>query len=212
MSDISEEESNPKSELKFSIKLKQSLDSSIDSQNEDAVYFSSKNLIMKSDLTRMAKMNKKDKMFDSMDFYIKNNLNKSEAAPKSDNKKSSEGISTEPTSIRVKNYNSPRKRFSVFKLIEKDRKSKKDLSRFTIKKEEEKEQTPLKKERSDIFGNVICKKNKRKVKVSFVDIVTTQPLVDVTEIECFKNYNYIYGNHKEEKIEKLSNCQCCIIY
>ena len=45
MSDISEEESNPKSELKFSIKLKQSLDSSIDSQNEDAVYFSSKNLI-----------------------------------------------------------------------------------------------------------------------------------------------------------------------
>ena len=71
MSDISEEESNPKSELKFSIKLKQSLDSSIDSQNEDAVYFSSKNLIMKSDLTRMAKMNKKDKMFDSVDFYIK---------------------------------------------------------------------------------------------------------------------------------------------
>lgn len=212
MSEISEEDSNPKSKLKFSIKLKQSLDSSNDSQNEDGIFFSSKNLIMKSDLTSLAKINKKENMFDSMDLYIKKKLNTSEAGPKSDNKRSSEGISTEPTSIKVKNYNSPKKRFSVFKLIEKDKKNKKDLSHYTIKKEEEKEQSPPKKERTDIFGNVICKKNKRKVKVSFVDIVTTQPFVNVTEIESFKNYNYIYGNHKEEKIEKLSNCQCCIIY
>lgn len=212
MSEISEEDSNPKSELKFRIKLKHSSDSSNDSQNEENIFFSSKNLIMKSELTNRNKDNKKEKMSDSMDLFIRKKYNQSEVAPKSETKMSSEGVSTEPTSLKVKNFNSPKKRFSVIKLIEKNKKNKKDFNRYTVKKEEEKEEYSVKKERTDIFGNVICKKNKRKVKVSFVDIVTTQPLVNVIEIESFKNYNYIYGIYKEEKIDKISKCQCCIIY
>ena len=212
MSEISEEDSNPKSELKFHIKLKHSSDSSNDSQNEENIFFSSKNLIMKSELTNRNKDNKKEKMSDSMDLFIRKKYNQSEVAPKSETKMSSEGVSTEPTSLKVKNFNSPKKRFSVIKLIEKNKKNKKDFNRYTVKKEEEKEEYSVKKERTDIFGNVICKKNKRKVKVSFVDIVTTQPLVNVKEIESFKNYNYIYGIYKEEKIDKISKCQCCIIY
>ena len=212
MSEISEEDSNPKSELKFRIKLKHSSDSSNDSQNEENIFFSSKNLIMGSELTNRNKDNKKEKMSDSMDLFIRKKYNQSEVAPKSETKMSSEGVSTEPTSLKVKNFNSPKKRFSVIKLIEKNKKNKKDFNRYTVKKEEEKEEYSVKKERTDIFGNAICKKNKRKVKVSFVDIVTTQPLVDVVEIESFKNYNYIYGIYKEEKIDKISKCQCCIIY
>ena len=72
--------------------------------------------------------------------------------------------------------------------------------------------SPEKKERTDIYGNVISKKNKKKVKVSFIDKVTTQNLVNVIEIESFKNYNYIFGMPKEEKIDKTTNCQCCLIF
>ena len=211
MSVISEEV-NPKNDLKFSIKLKQSLDSSNDSRNEDEIFFSSNCLLMKNNLMSKTQpqKNKKEKIFDSMDLEIKKKLFVSEIAQKSDNKRNSEAISTEPTSIKVKNYKSPKKRFSVIKLIEKNKRNKKDISRFAIKKEE-KETSPEKKERTDIYGNVICKKNKKNVKVSFVDKVTSQPLVNIVDIESFKNYNYIYGIPKEEKIDKNTNCQCCII-
>ena len=211
MSVISEEV-NPKNGLKFSIKLKQSLDSSNDSRNEDEIFFSSNCLLMKNNLMSKTQpqKNKKGKIFDSMDLEIKKKLFVSEIAQKSDNKRNSEAISTEPTSIKVKNYKSPKKRFSVIKLIEKNKRNKKDISRFAIKKEE-KETSPEKKERTDIYGNVICKKNKKNVKVSFVDKVTSQPLVNIVDIESFKNYNYIYGIPKEEKIDKNTNCQCCII-
>ena len=137
----------------------------------------------------------------------------SEIVPKSENKKSSEAISTEPTSIKVKNYHSPKKKYSVIRLIEKEKRNRKE-KRYTLKKNEteEKEGSPEKKERRDIYGNIISKKNKKNIKVSFIDKVTTQPLVNVVDIECFKNYNYIYGIPKEEKIEKNVNCKCCFIF
>ena len=56
------------------------------------------------------------------------------------------------------------------------------------------------------------KNNKKNVKVSFIDKVTTQPLVNVIPIECFRNYNYIDGMPKEEKTDNKANCQCCITF
>ena len=213
MSEISEEDVNPKGEIKFSIKLKQSLDSSNNSQNEDDLFFSSNYLLTNSNLiskTTPNQINKKDKIFDSIDSDIKKKLFSSEIVPKQESKRSYEATSTEPTSIRVKNYKSPNKKFSVFKLMEKDKRNKKEISRFTQKIDEE--MSPEKKERTDIYGNVISKKNKKKVKISFIDKVTTQNLVNVIEIESFKNYNYIFGMPKEEKIDKTTNCQCCLIF
>ena len=213
MSEISEEDVNPKSELKFSIKLKQSLDSSNNSQNEDDLFFSSNYLLTNSNLinkTTPNQINKKEKIFDSIDSDLKKKLFSSEIVLKQESKRSYEATSTEPTSIRVKNYKSPNKKFSVFKLMEKDKRNKKEISRFTQKIDEE--MSPDKKERTDIYGNVISKKNKKKVKVSFIDKVTTQNLVNVIEIESFKNYNYIFGMPKEEKIDKTTNCQCCLIF
>lgn len=212
MSEISEEDVKAKSEVKYSIKLKQSLDSSNNSQNEDDLFFSSNYLLMHSNFiskTNPNQLNKKE-IFDSMDIDVKKKLFSTEVAPKSDTKRSYEATSTEPTSIRVKNYKSPNKKYSVFKLIEKERKCKKEL-KYIIQPKEEKEISP-KKERTDIYGNVISKKNKKKVKVSFIDKVTTQSLVNVIEIESFKNYNYIYGMPKEEKIDKSTNCKCCFIF
>ena len=216
MSEISEEDVNTKNDVKFSIKLKGSLDSSDSSQNDDEIFFSS-NFLMNSNnnflsKTAQSQRNKKS-LFDSEDLYIKKKLFSSEVQ-KSDNKKSSDAKSTEPVSIKVKNFNSPKKKYSIFKLIEKEKKSKKDLSKYTIKKEKEKEikTSPQKKERLDIFGNVISKKNKKNVRVSFIDKVTSQPLVNIVEIESFKNYNYIFGMPKEQKIDKSTNCQCCLIF
>ena len=212
MSEISEEDVKAKSVVKYSIKLKQSLDSSNNSQNEDDFFFSSNNLLIHSNFickTNPNHLNKKE-IFDSMVIDVKKKLFSTEVAPKSDTKRSYEATSTEPTSIRVKNYKSPNKRYSVFKLIEKEKKNKKEL-KYIIQPKEEKEPSP-KKERTDIYGNVISKKNKKKVKVSFIDKVTTQSLVNVIEIESFKNYNYIYGIPKEEKIDKTTNCNCCFIF
>ena len=207
---------NTKSENKFSLKLKPFLDSSNNSQNEDEIYFSSNCLIMNSNYickTNPNQTSKKGKIFESMDSDIKKKLFPSEITPKLDNKKSSEAISTELTSIKVKNYYSPKKKYSVIRLIEKEKKNK-NGNRFKVKKivKEDKEESPIKIERRDIYGNIISKKNKKNIKVSFIDKVTTQPLVNVVDIECFRNYNYIYGLPKEEKIEKITDCKCCLIF
>ena len=219
MSAISEEDLSPKTEKKEPpLKLDQSLDSSNNSQN-DELYFSSNCLIVKTDFGTKSAPPKSEynkiKFFDSEDDYqfseSKKNLFTSEIIKKLDKNKSSEAKSTEPTSLKIKNYNTPKKRYSIIKLIEKDKKYKKKKNNFGNKKEE-KEIINDKKERTDIYGNIISKKNKKNVRVSFIDKVTTQPLVNVIPIESFRNYNYIDGMPKEEKTEKEANCKCCIIF
>lgn len=219
MSVISEEDLNPKTERKeLPLKLNQSLDSSNNSQNE-GIFFSSNCLIMKTDFVTKSAPPKseynKTKFFDSEDDIrfsdSKKNLFPSENFNKLDKNKNSDAKSTEPTSMKIKNYNSPKKRYSIIKLIEKEKKYKKKKNNYGNKKEE-KEIITEKKERTDIYGNIISKKNKKNVKVSFIDKVTTQPLVNEIPIESFRKYNYIYGMPKEEKIEKEANCQCCITF
>ena len=71
------------------------------------------------------------------------------------------------------------------------------------------------RERRDVYGNLICKKNRRKVRVTFADeIDEDKPLASVIDIESYKNYNYIFGMPKEDTINKniSTNCQCCILF
>ena len=219
MSEISEEDVNLKNEAKFSLKLKEISESSNNSHNDEEILFSPNYLLMQSNSNSICKTNpnqrnNKNSIFDSEDMDFKKKLFSSENNPNNDNKKYNETKSTEPTSmkaLKVKNLNSPTKRYSVIKLIEKDKKNKKEQRKFEIKTEEM-ETVPEKKERVDIFGNVINKKNKKRVKVSFVDKVTSQPLVNVIEIESFKKYNYIIGMPNERIIDKSSNCKCCIMF
>ena len=219
MSVIFEEELNPETERKeLPLKLEQSLDSSNNSKNEE-LCFSSNCLIMKNDFGMKTAPPKSEynkiKFSDSEDenqfSFSKKNLFTSEIINKSDKNKNSEAKSTEPTSLKIKNYNTPTKRYSIIKLIEKEKKYKKKKNNFNNKKEE-REIITDKKERTDIYGNIISKKNKKNMKVSFIDKVTTQPLVNVIPIESFRKYNYIEGMPKEEKTEKKANCQCCIIF
>ena len=62
--------------------------------------------------------------------------------------------------------------------------------------------------RYDTNGTEICKKNKRKVKISFAF-----PFENVVEIESFKGLNYVGGLPKEYvPQQQKTNCQCCNIY
>jgi len=212
MDDSSEEEVIQKTEPKpFTIQLKPSLDNS--SQNDDDdIYFSTNCLLkIKTDYKTSVPLSKKKKLFDSDDVDFKKNLFNSDNAQKSDLKKSSEVLSTEPTSFVVKNMNSPRKKYSVIKMVEK-RKHRRDNDFFTHKIVETKDVSSDKKERRDFFGNVIKRKNKKKVKVSFIDVVTSQPLADIINIESFKNYNCIEGAPDEDGKPTNTECVCCLVF
>jgi hypothetical protein len=190
----------------FMLQLKPSLDNS--SQNDDDDIYFSTNCLLKLKSDNKSLPNKK-KLFDSEDTYVKKNLFISDSAQKSDIKKSSEVLSTEPTSFTVKNYNSPKKKY-VIKMVEKKKRNERIL--FTNKIVETKETENKKKERLDFYGNVIKKKNKKKVKVSFIDNVTSHPLVEYINIECFKNFNYIEGMPKENVKVANAECVCCLIF
>ena len=223
MSVISEEDQKENNQL--TLKLNQSLkessksSSSESSEKEDELVVSSKCLILQSDYigkTASPTINHKkenEKIYDLEDDIFsqsKKNLFSSEIVQKIDKNRCSEMKSTEINSIKVRNYNSHRKRYSIIKLVEKEKRNKKGI--LSTNKKEEKEISPIKKERRDIFGNIINKKNKKNVKVSFLDFTTSQPLVNVVEIESFKKYNYVIGLPKEKKIEKYEKCQCCITF
>ena len=96
-------------------------------------------------------------------------------------------------------------------MVEK-RKKRRDNDYFTNKIVETKDVSSDKKERRDFYGNVIKRKNKKKVKVSFIDVVTSQPLADVINIESFKNYNYIEGNPDEDGKATNAECVCCLVF
>ena len=189
----------------FMLQLKPSLDNS--SQNDDDDIYFSTNCLLKLKSDNKSLPNKK-KLFDSEDTYFKKNLFISDSAQKSDIKKSSEVLSTEPTSFTVKNYNSPKKKY-VIKMVEKKKRNERIL--FTNKIVETKETENKKKERLDFYGNVIKKKNKKKVRVSFIDVVTSQSLTKVVNIESFKKYNIIDGYPNDDKV-KNPECVCCSIF
>ena len=108
-----------------------------------------------------------------------------------------------------------KKKLSSLKMVEKS-KYKKFFGSHEynyIKKAEQ--ETITGRERRDTFGNVIKKKNKKKIKVSFVDDINKdKPLVTIIDIECFKKYNINIGIPKEEHIKNndSQNCQCCFIF
>ena len=156
---------------------------------------------------------------DSEDLFIKKkfliNSNNNVETPSKRDSIINDNLITDTGKIIPKNENNKsqnRRRLSL-KLIQKHKfNNKKDLSSRFIEFSKENE-NQHEKERRDIYGNIINKKNKKNIRVSFVDRVTNQPLAKVIEIESFRKYNYIVGMPKEENMKNItSNCQCCYIF
>ena len=69
----------------------------------------------------------------------------------------------------------------------------------------------VKKIRYDYNGNIINKKNKRKVHITFLDQIKDQPINNIIEIESFKKYNIMIGLPKEDfYYGNVPKC-CCLI-
>ena len=80
---------------------------------------------------------------------------------------------------------------------------------LAIKKEDNKNK---KAKRTDRNGIEICKKNKKKIKVTFIDkIDENQPFEDIIDIQSIKKYNVCYGLPKGDKYIKETVCCSCII-
>lgn len=73
-------------------------------------------------------------------------------------------------------------------------------------------QLNIKSPRKDHNGIEIISKNKRKVKVSYLDKVSSNDLIEIIPIESFKSYNVManFGSLKDVYMKSRSNCSCLI--
>ena len=68
-----------------------------------------------------------------------------------------------------------------------------------------------KKIRTDRNGVEINHKNKKLVKVTFIDQVDSVPFTDIVEIESVKKYNYVMGLPEQDLYVRDTCCRGCII-
>jgi len=140
----------------------------------------------KSELSEDKKINNEDVL------SLKNKLESLEITDKYNNKK------LQPIS--------PTKSKKKKKLIVLEEKKKYNTNKKSYLKDEKEERKEEKHLRKDKNGVPICRKNRRKVKISF-----EKPFVIETPIESYKKYNVIIGIPKEDNFinGKLCECQCC---
>lgn len=65
------------------------------------------------------------------------------------------------------------------------------------------------KKRLDVNGTEISRKNKRKVKITFLDNLPNEQLVDVVTVESYKKYNTIKMPALKDIYVKNSTCCSC---
>ena len=140
----------------------------------------------KSELSEDKKINNEDVL------SLKNKLESLEITDKYNNKK------LQPIS--------PTKSKKKKKLIVLEEKKKYNTNKKSYLKDEKEEIKEEKHLRKDKNGVPICRKNRRKVKISF-----EKPFVIETPIESYKKYNVIIGIPREDNFinGKLCECQCC---
>ena len=159
----------------------------------------------------------KNKEIISLNLPPKTNLNsneKIENEPKGQNEKKSLALSLSPLK------KTRRRRNSLLDIMEKSKKDsntrRKSVINFSSQEDVKFKDEISKNERKDAFGIPINKRNKRKIKVTFRDMVSNQKgpktLAEVIPIASFKKYNYIEGTPRgEDLINNTSKCQCCLI-
>ena len=151
---------------------------------------------------------------------INNNIdnNKLYLSPKVNNEKSSNNSENTPNSKNRNLLLSPnsnqltsRGKYSTKPSNEMTKVIFKEPPKFlAIKKEINNEK---KTKRTDRNGVQICKSNKKKIKVTFIDqIDQNKKFEEIIDIESIKKYNICYGLPKEDKYIKETVCCSCILF
>ena len=68
------------------------------------------------------------------------------------------------------------------------------------------------KKRLDRNGIEINSKNKKKVKLTFIDNISSQPLVEIIDVENFKEFNFVSMPSLEDLYVKNTSCCSCIFF
>lgn len=68
------------------------------------------------------------------------------------------------------------------------------------------------KKRLDRNGIEINSKNKKKVKLTFIDIISSEPLVEIIDVENFKEYNFVSMPTLDDLYVKNTPCCSCIFF
>ena len=160
----------------------------------------------------------KNKIIMSLNIPQKNNLNSNEFSENNEQIGQSEKKSLALSLSPLKKGR--RRRNSLLDIMEKSKKDSNVRRRSVINLFSQDDlrlkDEISKNERKDAFGIPINKRNKRKIKVTFRDMVSNQKgpktLAEVIPIASFKKYNYIEGTPRgEDLINNTSKCQCCLI-
>ena len=182
-------------------------------QITDNIKTSTNNFFTDSD-NNLFLSHRKRKSLEKNSLNLNNSLNKYDKLNNSENnninKKDKYNMNEES------DFHSKQSNFSPIKkkrriIIEEKRKNKgiRRNNIYALKNKEEKKEKEEEKKvyRKDKNGTEICKKNRKKVKIGFLE-----PFVNVTPIESFKKYNLLLGMPKGDTfIKDRENCQCCSI-
>ena len=147
-------------------------------------------------------------------FHIQNSPGSNTSLNKFDKLNNSENNyyndDNEKISLNKKSSFSPtkKKRKIILEEKKKNRGLKRSVYALEPKEEIKEEEKEEKKYRKDKNGTEICKKNKKKVKIGFLE-----PLAKIIPIESYKKYNLIANLPKGERfMGDKEKCQCCLVF
>ena len=181
-----------------------------ENDNNDILKSPIKNSLNNSD-NNLILINKKKYFYEMQNSPVSNSsLNKYDKLNNSENNQINYyNDDNEKNSLNKRSGFSPIKKRKKIILEEKKKNRGLKKSVYAIEpKEEEKKVEEVKYYRKDKNGTEICKKNKKKVKIGFLE-----PLAKIIPIESYKKYNAMTNIPKGERfITSKETCLCCLIF
>ena len=146
-------------------------------------------------------------------LYLSPNVIQERSSNNSDHSKSRSRNILSPNPIQLSS-NTNRGKYSTIPSNEMTKVIFKEPPKFlAAKKEINTNNNNNKAKRTDRNGVPICKGNKKKIKVTFIDqIDESKKFEEIIDIESIKKYNICYGLPKEDKYIKETVCCSCILF
>ena len=145
-------------------------------------------------------------------LYLSPNVIQERSSNNSEHSKSRSRNILSPNPIQL-SPNTNRGKYSTIPSNEMTKVIFKEPPKFLAAKKEINNNNIIKAKRTDRNGVPICKGNKKKVKVTFIDqIDENKKFEEIIDIESIKKYNICYGLPKEDKYIKETVCCSCILF